>query len=70
MQEIMYAYIYVKATRNRMNHASDSDNLNPIQLKLFAETLNYNMDYTADAIKSNINITLKPFETLKGQNTI
>lgn len=58
---IFYGYIYVKAFRNQINHASSDENLNNSQKKLF-ETLGYSSSTNVLEVKKNISMALNTIE--------
>ena len=54
MAKAMYAYLYVKAVRNKINHASSEENLDDAQQGVL-ETFGYNFErYDLDTVKKNI----------------
>lgn len=60
---IFYGYIYVKAFRNQINHASSDENLNNSQKQLF-ETLGYSSSTNVLEVKKNIFMALETIENV------
>lgn len=63
LASIYYGYIYVKAFRNQINHASSDENLTEEQ-KNFLENLGYSMKIDLLTVKKNIEFALNKIENI------
>ena len=63
LANIFYGYIYVKAFRNQINHASSDENLTEEQ-KNFLENQGYSMKIDLLTVKKNIEFALNKIENI------
>ena len=56
---IMFDYIYVKAVRNQINHASSTENLSEVHKEVMKENKYELPEFSSDAIKDQINRSIK-----------
>ncbi len=64
LAQIMYGYLYVKQTRNRINHASDSENFTEEQKHLL-ETKGYKDEISYETISENIRKALDAIKSVE-----
>ena len=67
LASIYYGYIYVKAFRNQINHASSDENLTEKQ-KEFLQDQGYSMKIDLLTVKKNIEFALKKIENVLIKN--